>query len=65
MNAERPSAVSRGVLIMKYEQLQALVPAPGRQPDYRACLAAFPALEHAKTTPQEPAHHADAPFRGN
>ena len=58
MNAERPSAVSRGVLIMKYEQLQALVPAPGRQPDYHACLAAFPALEHAKTTPQG-AHHGE------
>ena len=44
---------------MKYEQLQALVPAPGRQPDYRACIAAFPALEQAKTTPQEPAHHGE------
>ncbi|WP_415873776.1 hypothetical protein [Burkholderia ubonensis] len=50
---------------MKYEQLQALVPAPGQAPDYQACLAAFPALEHAKTTPQAPAHHADAPCRGN
>ncbi|WP_414142991.1 hypothetical protein [Burkholderia cepacia] len=50
---------------MKYEQLQALVPAAGRQPDYRACVAAFPALERAKTTPQEPAYHADAPCRGN
>lgn len=50
---------------MNYEQLQALVPAPGRQPDYRACLAAFPALEQAKTTPQEPAQHANAPLPSN
>ncbi|KVP48707.1 AAA family ATPase [Burkholderia ubonensis] len=44
---------------MKYEQLQVLVPAPGQAPDYQACLAAFPALEHAKTTPQAPAHHGE------
>src|ERR1043165_5766242 len=40
-------------------QLQALVPAPGRSPDYPACLAAFPALELAKQTPQDPRYHAE------
>jgi hypothetical protein len=50
---------------MNYEQLQALVPVPGKSPDYQACLDAFPALEFAKTTPQDPRHHADAPYRGN
>ena len=44
---------------MKYEQLRALTPAPGRDPDYAACLAAFPALELAKTTPQEPRYHGE------
>ena len=44
---------------MNYEQLRALVPAPGKQPDFPACLAAFPALELAKTTPQDPRYHGE------
>ncbi|WP_412771137.1 hypothetical protein [Ralstonia solanacearum] len=38
---------------MHYEQLRALVPAPGKSPDFQACLAAFPALAFAKTTLQD------------
>ena len=44
---------------MQYAQLQALTPAPGHTPDYDACLAAFPALELAKTTPQDPRYHGE------
>ncbi|MBB1594435.1 AAA family ATPase [Achromobacter sp. UMC46] len=44
---------------MRYEQLQALTPALGNTPDYEACLAAFPALELAKTTPQDPRYHGE------
>ena len=38
--------------------MQALVPAPG-QPDYARCLEAFPVLEQAKATPQEPRYHGE------
>lgn len=38
---------------------RALVPADGRSPDYTACLDAFPVLELAKTTPQDPRYHAE------
>lgn len=44
---------------MSWAQLQALVPAPGQSPDFQACLDAFPALEHAKTTPQDPRYHGE------
>lgn len=44
---------------MNYEHLRALAPAPGQQPDFAACLAAFPALELAKTTPQDPRYHGE------
>jgi len=44
---------------MNYEHLRALTPAPGQQPDFAACLAAFPALELAKTTPQDPRYHGE------
>jgi predicted kinase len=44
---------------MNYEQLQTLVPVAGKSPDFPACLEAFPALEHAKTTPQSPVYHAE------
>lgn len=44
---------------MHYEHLRALVPAPGMSPDFQACLAAFPALEFAKTTPQDPRYHGE------
>jgi hypothetical protein len=39
---------------MNWKQIQALVPVVGQAPDYEACLAAFPALELAKATPQSP-----------
>jgi predicted kinase len=44
---------------MKYEQLRALVSDAGKSPDFHACLAAFPALELAKATPQDPRHHGE------
>ncbi|WP_445657034.1 AAA family ATPase [Achromobacter sp. NCFB-sbj8-Ac1-l] len=44
---------------MNYEHLRALAPAPDQQPDFAACLAAFPALELAKTTPQDPRYHGE------
>ena len=44
---------------MNWTTLQALAPLPGAQPDFKACLAAFPALELAKTTPQDPTYHGE------
>lgn len=44
---------------MHYEHLRALVPAQGAAPDFPACLEAFPVLEFAKTTPQDPRYHAE------
>lgn len=44
---------------MNWNDISALVPAAGAQPDFQACLEAFPALEHAKTTPQSPVYHAE------
>ncbi|KFX78263.1 AAA family ATPase [Ralstonia solanacearum] len=44
---------------MHYEQLRALVPAPGKSPDFQACLAAFPALAFAKTTLQDSRYHGE------
>lgn len=44
---------------MNWNELQALVPAPGQAPDFEACLEAFPVLEHAKTTPQDPRYHGE------
>lgn len=44
---------------MHYEHLRALVPASGMSPDFQACLAAFPVLELAKTTPQDPRYHGE------
>lgn len=43
---------------MKWQNVQSLVAGPCKQPDFAACLAAFPALEHAKTTPQG-IHHRE------
>lgn len=37
---------------MDFKTIQNLAPVEGASPDFQACLAAFPALEHAKTTPQ-------------
>ena len=44
---------------MNWNTLRQLAPLPGRQPDFAACLAAFPQLELAKTTPQHPVYHAE------
>ncbi|MEX3983906.1 AAA family ATPase [Paraburkholderia sp. EG287A] len=44
---------------MNWNDIRALVPTPGGVPDWQACLAAFPALEYAKTTPQSPVYHAE------
>ena len=44
---------------MNWKQLQQLVPMAGSSPDFKACLAAFPQLELAKTTPQNPVYHAE------
>ncbi|WP_312440147.1 AAA family ATPase [Janthinobacterium sp.] len=44
---------------MNWDTLRQLAPLPGRQPDFAACLAAFPQLELAKSTPQHPVYHAE------
>ncbi len=44
---------------MNWKTLQQLVPTAGQSPDFSACLAAFPQLELAKTTPQNPVYHAE------
>lgn len=45
--------------MMNWKTLQQLVPTAGHSPDFSACLAAFPQLELAKTTPQNPVYHAE------
>lgn len=44
---------------MKWSDIKALVPLPGAQPNYAGWLAAFPALEFAKTTKQSKIWHAE------
>lgn len=44
---------------MNWSTIAGLVPAPGTAPDFAACLAAFPVLERAKTTVQDPRYHAE------
>jgi predicted kinase len=44
---------------MKWKDIQKLVPGPSQTVDYISCLQAFPALEHAKTTPQSPVYHRE------
>ncbi|KVP16887.1 AAA family ATPase [Burkholderia ubonensis] len=44
---------------MNWNDIRALVPTAGTQPDFQACLEAFPALEHAKSTPQSPEYHGE------
>lgn len=44
---------------MQWKEIEALVPQAGATPDYQRCLDAFPVLELAKTTPQEPLYHAE------
>lgn len=43
-----------------WKQIAALVPHSARHAvDWAACLDAFPQLERAKTTPQDPLYHAE------
>ena len=44
---------------MNWNDVRSLAPAAGQAPDFDACLAAFPALEQAKATPQSPLYHAE------
>lgn len=58
MNALNPTRAANPAN-PRWTDLQALVPAPGRSADGAACLAAFPVLELAKATPQDPRHHGE------
>lgn len=42
-----------------WKHIEALAPQEGKDPDFQACLEAFPVLEHAKTTPQSPVYHGE------
>lgn len=44
---------------MNWTDLQALAPAPGCEPDFNACLEAFPELRALADTPQSPRWHAE------
>ncbi|MNR71364.1 hypothetical protein D3C71_19790 [compost metagenome] len=44
---------------MKWTDIVGLVPTAGANPDFQACLEAFPELELAKTTPQSPTYHQE------
>lgn len=44
---------------MNWNNLRSLAPAPGQDADFKACLEAFPQLELAKTTPQDPTYHQE------
>lgn len=44
---------------MRWTEIEGLAPATGATPDFAACLRAFPVLEAAKTTPQDPRHHGE------
>lgn len=44
---------------MNWTEIQKLVPEAGQCLDMRACLEAFPQLELAKATPQDPIYHAE------
>ncbi|HDR9103410.1 TPA: AAA family ATPase [Burkholderia vietnamiensis] len=45
--------------MLTWKTIRELVPVAGASYDEQALLAAFPALEHAKTTPQSPVYHAE------
>ncbi|KHS91433.1 metal-dependent phosphohydrolase [Pectobacterium brasiliense] len=47
------------MIIMDWNIIRGLVPASGAQPDFADCLDAFPVLQHAKETPQEPRYHGE------
>jgi predicted kinase len=42
-----------------WNQIEALTPLPGGQPDFQACLDAFPVLERAKTAFQSAIYHRE------
>ena len=44
---------------MDWNTIRGLVPASGAQPDFVDCLDAFPVLQCAKETPQEPRYHGE------
>lgn len=44
---------------MDWNIIRGLVPASGAQPDFADCLDAFPVLQRAKETPQEPCYHGE------
>lgn len=44
---------------MSWTYIQSLVPEVGQSMDMQACLEAFPQLELAKATPQDPTYHAE------
>lgn len=46
---------------MQWSDIEKLVPEDGCEPDFQACLEAFPVLEHAKTAIQDAEHHAEGP----
>ncbi|KGA24072.1 metal-dependent phosphohydrolase [Pectobacterium brasiliense] len=47
------------MIIMDWNTIRGLVPASGAQPDFVDCLDAFPVLQCAKETPQEPRYHGE------
>ncbi len=44
---------------MEWNTIRGLVPVSGVQPDLADCLDAFPVLQRAKETPQEPRYHGE------
>ncbi len=44
---------------MDWNDIQGLVPLAGKSVDLAACLEAFPQLELARTTPQDPTYHGE------
>lgn len=46
-------------MTITWKDLVGLVPGPSGKTDFQACLDAFPVLELAKTTPQDPYYHAE------
>ena len=55
----KSSDITMERMMNKWTDIQALCPINGKTPDYQACLDAFPALEYAKLTPQDPRYHGE------
>ncbi|WP_205554723.1 AAA family ATPase [Pectobacterium brasiliense] len=47
------------MIIMDWNTIRGLVPTSGAQPDFADCLDAFPVLQRAKETQQEPSYHGE------